>query len=204
MKKYVFLIAAVAIFTACETPPDYEDLSSEFIVSTNLDKSAVFTNYDTFYISDTIVNLGGTGNDTIWHDDTAQQLVETVKQNMASRGYTYVQRHQNPDLGLSMGVVKVVNIDFYPGWYWGYPGWFPFYWDYYPYYYPWTTVYAYDTGSIIIDAYDVKNAESNNQYRAVWSTSSFGALGDSPSGNLNRAITSINQAFTQSPYFKAN
>ena len=205
MKKYVFLIAVAAIFIGCQTPPDYEDLSSEFIVVTHLDKTAVFENYDTFYISDTIVNLGGTGNDTIWHDDDAEELVAAVKQNMTARGYTYVQRHQNPDIAIAMGAVKVVNVNYYPGWWYGYPGWFPS-WGYPPYYpyYPWSTVYVYDTGSIILDAYDVKNADANNQYRALWNSVSLGALGDSDSGNITRGVNSINQAYAQSPYFKAN
>lgn len=204
MKKYT-LILSLIILAACQTPPDYDDLSSEFIVSTSLDKQAEFNSYNTFYISDTIVNLGGEDEDTIWHDDDASQLVAAVKQNMANRGYTYVQRHQNPDIAFVMGIVKVLNVEYYPGWWGGYPGWWdPWYgWGYYPYY-PWTTVYAYETGTIIIDAYDVLNAEEQGQLRAVWNSTNFGALGSTESSNINRGVNSINQSFQQSPYFNAN
>lgn len=201
MKKIILLLSCTTMFVACVTPPDYEDLSSELIVATNRDLAADFTTYNTFYVSDTIVNLGGTDEDTIWHDDDATQIVARIKQNMLDRGYTYVQAHQNPDLGMAVGVVKVLNIEYYPGWYGGYPGWY--WWGYYPYY-PWSTVYTYDTGSLIVDTYDLKNAEANNQLRALWGTVSFGALGDSSSGNINRAENSIDQAFEQSPYVKAN
>lgn len=203
MKKYVLIMAVLTIYTACQTVPDYDDLSSEFIVATNKDGSADFGGYDTFYISDTITNIGGEDNDTIRYDDASIELVAAVKENMIARGYTYVQRHQNPDIGMAMGVVSIVNIDYYPGWWWGYPGWFPFYGDYYPYY-PWSTVYVYETGSLILDAYDLKNAEDNQQFRALWTFTSFGALSSSDSANLSRAVNSVNQSFEQSPYIQAN
>jgi hypothetical protein len=201
MKKIILLLSCMPMFIACITPPDYDDLSSEFIVSTNLDQTADFTSYATYYISDTIAKLGGTGNDTIWHDADATQIVAQIKQNMEARGYTYVQRHQNPDIAMAAGAVEVVTVDYYPGWWAGYPGWFP--WDY-PYYYPWSTVYAYDSGSVIIDAYDAKNAASKGQYRAIWGSVTFGALNSSDDVNLNRAERAIDQSFEQSPYFKAN
>lgn len=203
MKKIILSLMCAAMLIACASSPDYEDLSSEFIVSTNLDKTAVFESYDTFYVSDTIVNIGGIDEDTIWHDSDATQLVARIKQNMLDRGYTYVQKHQSPDLAMAVGVVKVLNIEYYPGWYTSYPGWFPFYGGYYPYY-PWSTVYAYNTGTMVIDTYDVKNVETKNQFRAVWSSISFGALSSSESSNITRTENAIDQSFIQSPYFKAN
>jgi hypothetical protein len=209
MKKHIFLLLAVAIgFASCRKEPDYNKLSSEFIVSTNFDKSVSFNTYKTYYISDTVINLGGTGKDTVITDANAQQLVNAVKTNMTARGYTFVTNSKlnKPDLGLRLGVIKQVNVDvYYPGWWGGYAGWFPYWWGgYYPYYYPWTTVYTYTTGSVILDAYDLKNAKTNREYRVIWNSTSFGALGSDVGGNLNRGINSINQGFAQSPYFKAN
>lgn len=203
MKKIILLLLCAATSLSCMTAPDYDDLSSELVVSTNLDKDAEFTGYDTYYVSDTIVNLGGTDEDTIWHDDDAEQLVAQIKQNMDARGYTYVQKHQSPDIAMAVGVVKIITINYYPGWYTGYPGWFPFYGGYYPYY-PWTTVYTYTTGTMVIDAYDTKNVAEKNHFRALWNSISFGALGSSESGNINRAKNAIDQSFIQSPYFQAN
>ncbi|NCD72365.1 DUF4136 domain-containing protein [Mucilaginibacter agri] len=207
MKNFIYLLLIVAIgFASCRKEPDYDKLSSEFIVSTNLDKTASFGSYKTYYMADTVINLGGTGKDTILNDANAVKLVAAVKSNMASRGYTLVARTAKPDLGLRLGVVKVVNVDvYYPGWWDGYAGWFPYWWGgYYPYYYPWTTVYTYNTGTEILDVYDLKNAKTNGQYRVIWNVAAFGALGSDMGGNLNRGINAINQGFVQSPYFKAN
>jgi hypothetical protein len=64
-------------------------------------------------------------------------------------------------------------------------------------------VYTYNTGTIILDTYDVKNADDTGTYRAVWNITSFGALG-SDSVNLQRGENSIDQGFEQSPYIQAN
>jgi hypothetical protein len=206
MKNFILLIVAVAIgFASCQKVPDYGQLSSAFIVSTNFDKTATFNSYKTYYLSDTVFNLGGTGADTIILNNSSAQLVAAVKTNMTNRGYTFASRLLKPDLGLRLGVVKVTNINVYPGWWDGYPGWFPYWWGgYYPYYYPWTTVYTYDTGTVILDMYDLKNARTTRQYKVIWNSTSFGALGSDPTGNLNRGINALNQGFTQSPYVKAN
>ncbi len=205
MKKPFYVIILVAIgFAACRKAPAYEDLSSDFIVSTNLDKSASFNSYKTYYIADTVVNLGGTGTDTLLTDANAIKLVASVKSNMISRGYTLVAKTAKPDLVQRMGVVKTVNVEvYYPGWWGAYAGWYPF-GGYYPYYYPWTTVYTYNTGTIILDTYDVKNAKTNGEYKVIWNISSFGALGSDIGTNLNRGITSINKGFAQSPYVITN
>ncbi|WP_448702863.1 DUF4136 domain-containing protein [Mucilaginibacter sp. AW1-3] len=206
MKKHILLtILIAAAFASCRKIPNYSDLSSQFVVSTNYARGTAFNTYKTYFIADTVINLGGTGADTILVGAAAQQLVSAVKTNMNARGYTFVARKSKPDLGLRLGVVKVLNIEAYPGWYGGYPGWNPFYWGgYYPYYYPWTTVYAYDTGTIILDTYDLKNAKTNGQYITVWNITAFGALGYDTSTNVSRGINAINQGFEQSQYVKAN
>lgn len=206
MKNLVLLIVCAALaFAACRKIPNYDDLSSDLIVATNYDKTAAFNTYKTYYISDTVINLGGTGADTILVDNTAKQLVTAVKNNMNARGYTFAPRISKPDLGLKMGVVKNLNVDVYSGWWSGYAGWYPYYWGgYYPYYYPWTTVYTYTTGTIILDTYDVKNVAKNRQYKAIWNEICFGALGSDQNANEVKGVNAINQGFTQAPYFKAN
>jgi hypothetical protein len=207
MKKLIFLIlAGVTGFTSCQKTPDLSQLSSNLVVATSKDKTASFTSYKTFFVSDTVINLGGTGADTVLTDANAQQLVTAVKTNMTSHGYTFVSRFLKPDLGIKIGVVKVVNVDvFYPGWWDGYPGWYPYYWGgWYPYYYPFSTVYTYNTGSVIIDVYDLENAAANHQYEAIWNCTAFGALGSDANSNTARAVNAINQGYNQSPYFRAN
>ncbi|WP_448697864.1 DUF4136 domain-containing protein [Mucilaginibacter sp. AW1-3] len=209
MKKPIFLMMAVAIgFASCLKSPNLDELSTNFVVATNFDKTASFNSYKTYYVSDTIVNLGGSGADTILFNSDAAQLVNAVKTNMNARGYTFLKktRVNHPDLGITIGVVKVTTTVFYPGWWNGYYGWWnPWYWGgYYPYYYPFATYYSYDTGSVIVDTYDLKNASANHKYTAVWNCVSFGVVGSSSASNTTRGVNGINQGYKQSPYFKAN
>jgi hypothetical protein len=201
---FFFMMAVAMVFASCLKTVDYSKLSTNFVVGTNFDKSVSFSTFKTYYIADTVINLGGTGIDTVLTGAPAQQLVNAVTTNMNSRGYQFVARRAHPDLGLRLGIVKVTTVNIYPGWYTGYPGWGPYYWGgYYPYYYPWTTVYTYDTGTVILDAYNVRDAAVNGQYKAVWTVVGFGALG-STATNTTLGVNAINQGFKQSPYIQTH
>ncbi|NEU09585.1 DUF4136 domain-containing protein [Flavihumibacter sp. R14] len=209
MKKYFLIgVSIVIAATSCRKDPDFDDLSSDLIVSTNVDPTAQFNTYETFYISDTVANLGGTDEDSILTGPSAQQLVESVRANMVARGYTVTNIRRQADLGIQIGIVKVLNIEsyYYPGWWGGYYGWYdPWYWgSYYPYYYGWSTTYVYNTGTLIVDMYDLKNAAINQQYKAVWNITSLGIIGDSLDANVQRGINAVDQAFAQSEYLSTN
>ena len=200
-------VMVLLLATSCTKSPDFSELSSNFVVTTNVDKTVSFSNYKTYYISDTIALASGSTTDTIWFDEKAKQLVATVKQNMSARGFTLVSKGSKPDIGMNMIAVKIINIGVvYPGWGWGYPGyWDPWYWGwYYPYYYPWAVTYQVNTGSIGIDMIDLKNVNSTTQkLKVIWGAMTNGALG--VSGNdLQNGVNSINQAFIQSPTVKTN
>lgn len=203
---FIFLLA-VTIISSCRKQPDFDQLSSNFVVSTSYDKAISFTNYKTFYISDSISYISSTVKniDTIVYNDASKQLAATVKTNMAALGYTFVSKASHPDLGLNMGAVKNVNAGVVsPGWWWGYPGWWdPYYWGWdYPYYYPWSYVYYVTTGSIIIDMVDLKNAGADQKLNVIWNTTSGGALGSDLNSNVQKGVDAINQAFKQSPQLK--
>ena len=203
MKNTFLLILSVLLLGACRRSPDFDDLSSQFIVTTTLDTTANFGNYKTFYIADTLKYIGGIGSDSLIVGSKAVEIVNVVKSNLASRGYTFVPRSSNPDLGLTLTAIKNINvvISSYPGWWDGW--WGSCYWYYcYPYYYPWTSVYAYTTGTIILNMYDLKNAGASHQIRALWNTTGLGALGVGIP-NMQLGIEAINQGFEQSPYVKA-
>jgi hypothetical protein len=208
MKKILFflLIIIAAVITSCRKTPNFDQLSYQFIVSTNLDKTANFGNYKTFYISDTIVYVGGVGDDSILVGSDADLLVNTVKDNLTARGYTFVSRASRPDLGFTLTAIKDINVivDYYPGWwdpYWGYCYW---YYYCYPPYYGWSTIYTYTTGTIILNMYDLKNADHNQQIQGLWNTTALGALGSDVSGNVSLGVNAINQGFEQSPYIQTN
>ena len=207
MKKIVIVIPVLlAVISGCRKTPDFDDLSYEFIVSTSQDKTATFSNYKTFFISDTVVYIGGIGSDSIMVGPEAAQLTGAVKANLTARGYTLVGRNGDPDLGLTLSAIKDINvvIDYYPGWwdpYWG--GCYWYYWCY-GYYYPWSTVYTYTTGTVILNMYDLKNAEANEQFKGLWNITALGALGSTTSVNITQGVNAINQGFVQSPYVKTN
>jgi hypothetical protein len=200
------LLQAVLLLTffeyGCLKSPDYDQLSSNFVVATNTDSSAVFSNYKTYFISDSVTIISGTGGDTILNDANTKKLVDAVKENMKARGYTFVSKAAVPDLGLMMGIAKNTYVGVvYSGWWDAYAGWWdPWYWGwYYPYYYPWATYYSITTGTLVITMADLKHAQANHTLQILWDAVAGGAIGDNLSTNVQRGVDAINQAFTQSP-----
>ena len=59
--------------------PDFEELSSDFAVSTNIDPAVNFSNFQTYYISDSVAVISSTIGDTILKNDDTQKLVDAVK-----------------------------------------------------------------------------------------------------------------------------
>jgi hypothetical protein len=206
-RNLLFVMLFVMVMSACRKSPDFDQLSSNFVVATNRDPAASFNSYKTYYISDTVAYLSSTSTDTIITGPNALALVNAVKSNMNARGYTFAAKNTKPDLGINLGVVKNINATvMYPGWWWGWYGWWnPWYWGwYYPYYWPYPVTYVVTTGTVIMDLVDLKNASAQHELKVVWTAVNGGAVGSDVSSNVQRGVNSINQAFTQSPYIKAN
>lgn len=210
MKYLLIIIAGVALISgmpACKKNPDTSQLSAAFVVSTSRAKDVNFTSYSSYFISDTISFISNAGgNDTIITGAAAAAIIAEIKSQMNARGYTFVARNQNPDLGLRALAIKNVNagVVYPPGWWWGYPG-YPggCYWGCYPPYYPLPpTVYAYAVGDFITETFDLKNAESNNNLQAIWYMQLSGVLSSTDATNVDRTVDGIKQAFVQSPYIK--
>lgn len=209
MKKLVFPIGLLFMIVqqGCLKSPDFEQLSSNFVVTTKTDSTRNFSNFRTYYISDTIAYHSESLTDTILFDANAKKLVDAVKQNMNTLGYTFVAKGAKPDLGINLGVLKNTTVGVvYGGWwdYW-YGWWDPWYWGgYYPYYYPWAYAYAITTGSVITTMIDLKDASSDHVFSVVWLSVMGGAVGDNVANNVQRGVDAINQAFAQSPLLKRN
>src|SRR5688572_4629297 len=104
MKKVVILLILCTAFSfACRKTPDTSRLSTDFVVQTSRDPDADFGSYQTYYISDTIALQTTDPDDSLWFDADAKQLVDAVKANMTARGYTFVAKGSQPDLGLVLG-----------------------------------------------------------------------------------------------------
>ena len=209
MKRIFLQTVLVLTFIqyGCIKDPDYDKLSSNLVVSTISDSLADFSTYQTYYISDSIAIVNSNAVDTILKDANTQKLVDAVKQNMNARGYVFTPKAAIPDLALMLGIAKNTYVGVvYSGWWDGYYGWYdPWYWGwYYPYYYPYPTYYSVTTGSVIMTMADLKNAQTNQSLRVVWTGFAAGAIGDNLSTNVQRGVDAINQAFVQSPLITRN
>ena len=208
MNKQSLLFAVVLLMViGCRKVPDYEELKNEQVVATDRDLQANFASYTTYHISDTVSYVSENPKDSIITGPGAQELVAAVKTNMNARGYTFVARGASPNLALRLTVIKDVTRTavcggwwdgwwgYYPPGWWGYPGW--------GYYYPWCTSYNYSVGTSMLYMYDLKNAGSNNNLRAIWGATMFGVFSTSSnSTNITLTKNAINQAFSQSAYIK--
>jgi len=209
MRRICYLCAvtiSAGLFLACQTEPDSAELIDQMVVSTNYDPEADFTAYTTYAIpSDTIGFRSNNSSDTIITSPEStfpRHVLSAIRNNLEARGYTRVDRNQDPDLGVNVMVVNDFNVFqeiVYPNYY-GYPG--NYYSGYYGYgsyyYYPYVNTYAYNTGVLIIEVLDLRNRTADNKVRVVWDA----YLGDvySTIDRLAQSADGIDQAFTQSPY----
>jgi len=208
MKRIFLLTVLVLAFFqyGCLKSPDYDQLSSEFVVATNTDSLTNFSTLKTYYISDSVTYIQS-GNDSIIKDANSQKLVDAVKANMSARGFTFVPKSSKPNIGVMMGIAKNTYVGvIYSGWWDAYAGWWdPWYWGwYYPYYYPWSIAYTVTTGTVIVTMADLKSPAITGNLRIVWTGFMGGAVGDNLATNVDRGVNSINQAFAQSPLVKTN
>jgi hypothetical protein len=186
--------------TACRKTPNLTSLQNQQVVVTDREVDANFASFATYHISDTVRILASDPRDTILTGAIAQQLVQTVRTNMNSRGYSFVNKGGNPDLGMVLVVLKDVSSSTVCGGWWG--GWWggPWGWGWG---YPWCGTYTYTVGTTLLTMYDFKNPEANGNPGAVWGMTAFGVFSNSnQTTNVNLTINAINQAFTQSPYIK--
>ena len=101
MKRALFIFSLALIAFGCKKDPDYDKLSSNYVVATNADQQANFSQFKTFHVSDTIRLFSDTNLDTILTDNNAKMLVDEVKAQMTARGYTFVPRGGNIDIGIN-------------------------------------------------------------------------------------------------------
>lgn len=202
---YFLIVLIGTVGWACQTEPDSAELIDQMVVSTNYDPQADFTAYSTYAIpTDTIGFVSNKSSDTLITSPSSsfpRHVLSAIRSNLEARGYTRVDKKENPDLGVNVMVVNDFNIFqelVYPNY--GYPGnFYPGYYGYGSFYaYPYVNTYAYNTGVLIIELVDLKNRTANNQVAVVWDA----YLGDvySTIDRNAQSAEAIEQAFIQSPY----
>jgi hypothetical protein len=198
--------------------PEKIDYVDEYdLAATVYDKDAVFSDYITFHVVDTVMHMTDDGEDdsnlSREHDEF---ILGQIRQNMLDMGYSEMVSTDSlnmPDLEV---LVQATSTDFYSYysswydyWYW-YPGWNYWYpsWNYwyptypgYPgggYYYP-----TYSAGTLIIDMLDTEtlNFESD-RLGVVWVGIVDGLLVNNSTSTRQRLEKQITQLFEQSPYLQ--
>jgi hypothetical protein len=197
-------LVLMVMIAGCYKDPSYDQLSSNFTVTTNRDTKADFSTYKTFYVSDTLAYASTNPKDSILVGADAKAIIDAVKSNLVARGYISVPRAANPDLGIRVGAVKDVDAGvIYPGWWYGYPGWGGYWGGYYPYYPYGGVAYVITTGSVIVDMVDLKAVVTTNKLTVIWNVVTGGSLSTTTNTNVQRSVDGINQAFIQSPYINS-
>jgi hypothetical protein len=206
MKNFMYLMAFGLLCLSCQPEPDANKLYDELVVSTNYDPDVDFTSYTTFAMpTDTIDYVSETSNETVLvasESNFPRPVLEQIRANIESRGYTRVTKNENPDLGINVAVINDFNVFqtivypdpyYYPGnyysGYYGYNSWYS---------YPYVSTQAYNTAVLVVEIVDLKNRTPDNKVKVIWA----GYMGDlySTLNLVDQARTAIDQAFQQSPY----
>jgi len=181
---------------------DNLDADETPLYTTKAEPSIDFSNYNTFSLVDSLAVISNDQLVERVRTDYDAAFIDAIAAQMQSRGFTRVSNADAPDLGITIsriyndytGIIDYSNYwGYYDGYwdsdYWGYPG--------YDYYFPPVYgTYTVTDGGVAVDMFDLKNAESNNQLRQVWS----GLVRGTGTFNTNRVNEHAQALFQQSPY----
>ena len=208
MKMKVLMLAlGIGSLASCTKEPLKNMTAEESrIYITDHDSSVNFSSFKTFSIVDTvsIIEDGQLSGKQLTAWDAS--ILNAVAAEMTARGYTAVDRSQNPDLGVNVSrIYNTYNgVMSYTDYWGGYGGYYdPFYWGYpgSSYYFPERySIYQITEGAASIDLLDLKTASTTKQIRGVWN----GLIRGTGVFDVNNAPSQVKALFDQSPYLKAN
>jgi len=199
-KSFAILLSLFILSGCYPQGPEYiEDLD---LVITNHDVAFDFKKYKTFSLPDRIVKITGNlteGEDPEFvNDGTAALILDRIRENMETYGWTEVGETQEPDMIILPSAMQSTTLVYYYDYY---------YWDwYYPYYW-WGWYYpypiyggSYTSGSVFLQMTYPDGITAADNIPVVWSSILNGLLEGSTSEVNSRISKSIDQAFDQSPY----
>ena len=201
----LLFITSIATLSSCTKDPLKDMTEDESrIYITNHDSTANFTSYKTYSLVDSVSLIDNgrfAGREATSLD---VQFTTAIASAMNARGFTRVDRTQNPDLGITVSRVyntstNVVNLGDYYGGYGSYYD--PYYWGYggYGYYFPDAYgVYQSTEALLSTDILDLKNAPSTGKIRGIWN----GTIRGEGIFNTNNVQSGVQALFDQSPYLK--
>ncbi|MBW7840116.1 MAG: DUF4136 domain-containing protein [Chitinophagaceae bacterium] len=208
MKTKMSLLAiaiAMLLITGCGKDPvaNLTDEESRIYI-TDHDSSANFSDFHTFYVSDSVAVLEN-GKSKMQLTEAGQAYIDAVKQAMIRNGYTAVNKDQHPDIGITVNRIISTTTGVISGpSYWDMYGsyWDPYFWGYpgYGYYLPYNyAVYSIREGAVSLDMIDLKNAPESGELKVIWT----GLIRGSNIYNPVVADSQVKALFDQSPYIKS-
>jgi len=204
----ILFVVMLGYFSSCtKYPPDATRLQEDLVIYTQVDIEKDFNQFGTFAIVDSIAYIDNKDSGHVLTPN-AQAVLDQIILNMQNRGFVKVGKDDNPNLGITVSVIKTTNTSvYYPGWWWGYPGYYyPPYWGY-PnsyYYYPYYPTYitSYSTGTLLVDMFDFINISEDDQIPVAWFAYIRALL--TSYHTIDQIKASIDQAFIQTPSLKTN
>lgn len=194
LRSFILMSGLGLLLAGCQPVPDAEELNKNLVVETDYDDTVNFRDFTTYTLTlDTLGLISNTTKDTLQLGSYARDITEKIKANMDARGYTYVNKNQNPDLGFVAFLVSdfsVYQSISYPRYGGGY------YSSYYGYYYPRVNTYATSSTVLILQLVDLNTKTSQNQFKLIWR----GFIGDLSSSvdPFQKSVEAIDQVFVQS------
>jgi hypothetical protein len=186
------------------------------VVVTRYDEDENFQRFTTYFIEDTIIQLGDPeSSDYIPLDITREdmdRIIGQVRTNMEAYSYTAIDDPITtvPDVAIFIEVIaeRKTVIYTYPGygwgwggWWGGYPGWGPGWGGWYP---PSVGGYTYPVGTVLVNYIDVNGIVREDGKTFVptpWLGILNGLLYETSAGDA-RVTNAIDQMFDQSQYLR--
>ena len=199
MKKLLPLLLLGIVLTGCQKEPDWGKLSNDLLVYTHHDTSCDFSQYNTYYLPDSVLMLDDSEKEPRYisvEDPRARNIVESIESEMNSRGYVEVHDNSRADIGIITSYIKRTNTYVgydYPYWwydfyyYWPFDYWDPYYNGWYPYY-PYPVTYSYTTGTLVVEMIALKEAKKESQQLPFIWTACMAGVESSNQVNISKAI----------------
>lgn len=210
-KTLLYLLVGwlAATGVACQHEPSTSDFYGDYMVYTDHDTEIDFGAFTTYFLPDSILLIGNRHKAEYWKDERAQRIIAAAVNGFDAAGYQRVDDKTTASFGVQMSYVEQVTYFVgydYAYWWWYYPYyWNPGYWGSWwdGWHYPYYVQYGYTAGSLLMEMVDLEaEASEGTPLPVVWDTYIGGLLSSSERVNLDRAVTAVEQAFTQSPYLK--
>ena len=199
MMRLISIVVLGIFLMGCRLEPNIDELVEHMVVQTRYDENTAFSFYSSFTLNlDTIGFLSNRSNDTLAVGPYVTHVTNAIKNGMTEKGYNYLSKDQDPDLGFATYIVEnysVFQTVNYPTYYSGYYGY-----GYGGYYgVPYVSTYISSSTTMVINLIDLKNRDSQGRLKVIWTA----YIGDIAKSNdqTGKILQAIDQAFDQSPYF---